>query len=361
MAIYRPGEVVSGRYRIQHALSQGGMGAVYLGEQISLGRPVALKVILPHHEDHDALRARFEHEARAVCQLHHPNIITYHDYGHDEDGRPYLVMEYLQGYPGTDFVYNPPVPTLEACAHVLGQLASALAEAHARGIIHRDLKWSNAMVVPQGHDPLFTKLIDFGILKVALDGSSGDQRRELTRTGVLLGTPQYMSPEAICGQPLDGRADQYSLGVMAYELFTGRRPFESESRLELLRQHVQDPPPPMRDIGPARGEHPALEAAIRRALAKSPGDRFPTISAFHAALARAVGLAEPSAAAAAPQHRRISRAGGATPQEVPRTDAGPLADPTGVRSAPPRAATPSAAFPPAGGPPPLASATAHRI
>ncbi|TNF32590.1 MAG: serine/threonine protein kinase, partial [Deltaproteobacteria bacterium] len=287
MSIYQPGEVVADRYRISKALSQGGMGAVYLAEQISLGRQVALKVILAHHQDSEALRRRFDHEARAVCKLHHPNVITYHDYGHDDAGRPFLVMEFLAGYPGTDFVYGQTVPSVAACIHVLGQLASALADAHQHGIIHRDLKWSNAMIVPQSHDPLFTKLIDFGILKVAADGSTGDQRRELTRTGVLLGTPQYMSPEAIVGRPIDGRADQYSLAVMAYELLTGRRPFETESQLELLRQHVQELPPPMDDIGPARERIPALEAAVFRGMAKQPHDRFPDITAFHAALARA--------------------------------------------------------------------------
>jgi len=323
MAIYTPGEIVADRYRVSQALSQGGMGAVYLAEQISLGRQVALKVILAHHQDSEALRRRFDSEARAVCKLHHPNIITYHDYGHDEEGRPFLVMEFLAGYPGTDFVYGPTVPSVDSCVHVLGQLASALAEAHQHGIIHRDLKWSNAMIVPQSHDPLFTKLIDFGILKVATDGSTGDQRRELTRTGVLLGTPQYMSPEAIVGHPIDGRADQYSLAVMAYELLTGRRPFETDSQLELLRQHVQEPPPPMDDIGPSRERMPELEAVIFRGMAKQPGERFATITEFHAAMARAVGLPEPTGPSPARRVTARGPAAGRAPTPVARPGAGP--------------------------------------
>src|SRR5690606_33454684 len=227
-------------------LSRGGMGAVYLAEQTSLGREVAVKVILTGRAGREA-EDRFDAEARGVCLLRHPNIITYHAYGRDGRGRPYLVMEFLPGYPGTRFVYGDEVPTLEASLHVIGQVCSALQEAHEKGVVHRDLKWSNVMIVPQSHDPLFTKLIDFGILKVAPDGSTGDQRRELTRTGVLLGTPEYMSPEAICGHPIDGRSDQYSLGVMIYELLCGRRPFKSDSHLEVLRQHVQEPPPPMEE------------------------------------------------------------------------------------------------------------------
>jgi len=315
MAIYSPGELVAGRYRITRPLSQGGMGAVYLAEQVSLGRSVAIKVILPHHGETALPRIRFENEARGVCQLRHPNIITYHDYGLDEAGRPFLVMEFLPGRPGTDLVYDHPPPTVRASLHVLGQLASALETAHAHGIIHRDLKWSNAMIAPQAHDPLFTKLIDFGILKVAPDGSSGDQREELTRTGVLLGTPQYMSPEAICGRALDARADQYSLAVMTYEILTGRRPFDAHQRIELLRQHVQDPPPPMDDIGPYRVRQPAIEAAVFRALNKNPHDRFASVLEFHDALvAAARGRDEdPDAPATRPRFGAIAAR---TPREA---------------------------------------------
>ncbi len=291
MAIYQPGDIVAGRYRVVAPLSKGGMGAVFMAEQVSLGREVAIKVILARHGTDSRLRQRFDTEARAVCRLRHPNIITYHDYGRDQAGRPFLVMEYLPGYPGTELLRGARVPDLQQAVHILGQLCSALQAAHDSGIIHRDLKWSNLMVVPQSHDPLFTKLIDFGILKVATDGSTGDQRRHLTDTGVLLGTPQYMSPEAICGRPIDGRADQYSLAVMAYELLAGRRPFDAPQHLDLLRLHVQEPPPPMGDLGPGIAR---IESAILRGLAKQPSDRFPEITDFHAALASAVGLPGPT-------------------------------------------------------------------
>lgn len=300
--IYRPGRLIAGRYRITSALSQGGMGAVYLAQQVSLGRDVALKVILERGSDPELLK-RFDVEARAVCQLKHPNIITYHDYGRDEDGHPFLVMEFLAGYPGSKLIHGERRPAVEDLVHVIAQVCSALDEAHRKGIIHRDLKWSNVMICPQGRDPYFAKLIDFGIMKVATDGSSGDQRG-ITRTGMLLGTPEYMSPEAICGMPVDGRADQYSLAIMLWEALEGRRPFDAPSHFELLRMQVQDPPPPLERGAAFLEEHPGLALVLARALEKHPDDRFESILDFQRALLAAVGEERaPSTAKARPGAR----------------------------------------------------------
>ncbi len=284
--IYRPGRVIAGRYRITSALSQGGMGAVFLAQQVSLGRDVALKVILERGSDPELIK-RFDVEARAVCQLKHPNIITYHDYGRDDEGHPYLVMEFLAGYPGGKLIYGERRPRVQDLVHVVAQVCSALHEAHQKGIIHRDLKWSNVMICPQSHDPYFTKLIDFGIMKIATDGSSGDQRA-MTRTGMLLGTPEYMSPEAICGMPIDGRADQYSLAVMLWEALEGRRPFDGSSHFELLRQQVQDAPPPFELAAELIAEYPLLSQVVERGLEKHPDDRYESIVVFQRALMDAV-------------------------------------------------------------------------
>ncbi|MCC6621040.1 MAG: protein kinase [Deltaproteobacteria bacterium] len=307
-SIYPPGRVIGGRYRIVSALSQGGMGAVYLAQQISLGRDVALKVILERDQDPELIK-RFDIEARQVCLLKHPNIITYHDYGRDEDGHPYLVMEFLSGYPGTKLVLGERRTTLKDLVHVVAQMCSALHEAHQKGIIHRDLKWSNVMVCPQSHDPYFAKLIDFGIMKVATDGSSGDQR-QLTVTGMLLGTPEYMSPEAICGMPIDGRADQYSLAVMLWEALEGQRPFGGSTQFETLRQQVQEPPPPFENARALLDAYPRLEAVVLRAMEKHPDDRYDTILALRDALVAAVG-AGPSRALPPTRDQR--------PGEVPRS------------------------------------------
>lgn len=326
--LYRPGRMVAGRYRITNALSQGGMGAVYLAQQVSLGRDVALKVILERGSDPELI-ARFDREARAVCQLKHPNIITYYDYGRDEGGHPFLVMEYLAGYPGTKLVYGEREPSIEDLVHVIGQVCLALDESHRQGIIHRDLKWSNVMICPTARDPYFAKLIDFGILKVATDGSSGDQRG-LTRTGMLLGTPEYMSPEAICGLPIDGRADQYSLAIMLWEALEGRRPFDSHSQFELLRMQVQEPPPPL-ELGRHHLEHhPALALVLERALEKHPDDRFDTISAFYDALKTAIG--EPGVVTARGRAGSSGRRAAALPANPPASAPVSLPGPAPARS-----------------------------
>ncbi len=314
--IYRPGRVIAGRYRITSPLSQGGMGAVYLAHQVSLGRDVALKVMLERGQDPELVK-RFDVEARAVCQLKHPNIITYHDYGRDDDGQPYLVMEYLAGYPGTKLVYGERRPGLLDLTRVIIQVCSALNEAHSKGIIHRDLKWSNVMICPQSHDPVFAKLIDFGIMKVATDGSSGDQRA-LTRTGMLLGTPEYMSPEAICGMPIDGRADQYSLAIMLWEAIEGHRPFDGASHFELLRQQVQDEPPPFEAAAELVATYPEIEAVVLRAMEKHPDDRYADILEFQRALMIAVGLAQPTPTSPSRPAAKAARSSGAlTPALVP--------------------------------------------
>jgi len=305
---YEPGRVIAGRYRIVAPLSQGGMGAVYLAQQISLGRDVALKVMLERSGADPELTRRFDIEARAVCQLKHPNIITYHDYGRDEAGQPFLVMEYLSGYSGTKLIYGERRPALQDLVHVVAQVCSALHEAHGKGIIHRDLKWSNVMVCPQARDPYFAKLIDFGIMKVATDGSSGDQRA-LTRTGMLLGTPEYMSPEAICGMPIDGRADQYSLAIMVWEALEGHRPFDAPSHFELLRQQVQDEAPPLAVAGELAERYPQLEATILKAMEKHPDDRFEDILGFQQALLASIGLADATTAPARPAARASRPAG----------------------------------------------------
>ena len=338
--IYRPGRLIAGRYRITSALSQGGMGAVYLAQQVSLGRDVALKVILERGSDPELLK-RFDVEARAVCQLKHPNIITYHDYGRDEDGHPFLVMEFLAGYPGSKLIHGERRPTVTDLVHVISQVCSALDEAHRKGIIHRDLKWSNVMICPQARDPFFAKLIDFGIMKVATDGSSGDQRG-ITRTGMLLGTPEYMSPEAICGMPVDGRADQYSLAIMLWEALEGRRPFDAPSHFELLRMQVQDPPPPLDHGAPFIEEHPGLALVLSRALEKHPDDRFDSILDFQRALLAAVGEERaPSTARARPAAREARDQAAAPAKDTDAKASGSPARPS-TRVASPRTPRPVA-------------------
>jgi len=280
------GDTIGGRYKIIRPISAGGMGAVYLAEQTSLGREVAIKVILEGVKDKETLD-RFELEARAVCLLKHPNIITYHDYGRDDKNNPYIVMEFLPGHPASKLFDADNGATLEVLIHVTSQMCSALAEAHRAGIVHRDLKWTNIMICPQGHDAHFAKLIDFGIVKMPADHA---MKKGITQTGMLLGTPQYMPPEAIQGKPVDGRADQYSLGVMLWEGIEGRKPFDADSMFEVFRMHVQDPPPGFTKGKALLDLYPGLEEAIMRAMSKEPAHRFETILHFQQAMHQAMGL-----------------------------------------------------------------------
>ncbi len=286
--IYEPGTTIASRYRVEGPLSKGAMGAVFRAVELRTGQPVALKVLLDQYLDRDDLVERFRREVEAVGALEHPNILHYRDHGRDDAGRPFLVTELLNGYPGRKLVKQSPPPPLHDVVHVIEQLCSALAVAHSRGIVHRDLKWNNVMITPVAGDPLFAKLIDFGILKYAEEAQGG--LKKLTRAGVVLGTPEYTSPEQILGRPLDGRADLYSLGIMTYELLAGRRPFESKVKADLLVMHMRTPPPPLAEAAAGRYEiSPALEATVQRALAKKPADRFASVAYFARALAAAVG------------------------------------------------------------------------
>jgi len=257
------------------------MGAIYYALDTRSGREVALKVMLEEWMGRDDLMERFEREAQAIQALHHPHVVEYYNHGTDGEGRPYIVTEFIRGEPGRKLLKREPMLTLREVVHVIKQLCSALTVAHSRGIVHRDLKWANVMVTPMPGDPLFVKLIDFGILKYANDNTGG---RRLTMAGTLLGTPEYVSPEQIMGLPLDGRSDLYALGVMAYELLTGKRPFKAKHRADLLLAHVKKPVPPMADKGLRYEMPPGMEASVLRALEKRPDDRFQSVAYLSRAL-----------------------------------------------------------------------------
>jgi len=263
-----------GKYEVQSDIGRGGMGAVYKGYDPTLKRHVAVKVLAPHLLWQGEFVERFLREARAAARLNHPNIVTIHDVG-QEGGWYYFVMEYLEGQTLTEFVQRRgPLPTDEVI-RILRPLAGALDYAHDRGVVHRDVKSDNILVSPSG----LVTLTDFGIARAV-------QETRLTTTGAIVGTPEYMSPEQVKGLTVDARSDQYSLAALAYEMLSGRVPFKAESTLALLHKIAYDPPPPIRQ---ARPELPAgVEAVLAKALAKKPGDRFPTVSAFVEALNRAL-------------------------------------------------------------------------
>ncbi|MBK8996744.1 MAG: serine/threonine protein kinase [Myxococcales bacterium] len=264
-----------GSYRIARLIGQGGMGAVYLGVQPSIGSRVAIKVLSPSASSTAGMVDRFFAEARAANKIRHESIVNVLDLSVLPDQRPYIVMEYLEGAPlASHFEALRPFP-LGLLARIGLETLGALDAAHSHGITHRDLKPDNLFLTSLGR----VKVLDFGIAKLRpeLGGQS-----DATRTGALLGTPQYMSPEQALGQPVDTRADIYSLGVVLFEGATGRRPFEADSLFELLKQHIEATPPHPSSLRPDLP--PAFEHVIWRAMEKDKNRRFQSAAEMAQAL-----------------------------------------------------------------------------
>ncbi|MFO0630097.1 MAG: protein kinase [Polyangiales bacterium] len=275
------GATINGRYRVQSAIASGGMGRIYLAEQIPLGRLVALKVLHSRYTakgDDPAFQKRFLLEASILSRLQHPNIVTLYDYGRIEEANEeiyFMAMEYLAG------------DTLHRRLRMRGALApgeatglarsiaKGLREAHRQGVVHRDLKPSNVMLVPGEDGAEVVKILDFGLVKVLSDDSE-----ELTKEGAFLGSPRYMSPEQIAHGRVDLRTDIYSLGVILYQCLCGRTPFESENSVHILMAHLHNPVPAMRERSPGVDVPERLERFTLRCLEKDPAQRPATMDDF---------------------------------------------------------------------------------
>jgi hypothetical protein len=269
------GTLVAGRYRVVRKLGEGGMGTVYLATHEALRKPVALKVLSGRGSADKETVARFEREAVAAANLRHPNIAEATDFGRLPDGAFYLAMEYVEGKTLRALLAASPAGLAPARAiAILRQIAAALARAHAADVVHRDLKPENVIVFdgPAAKDSV--KVIDFGIARIQ-SATFGGPGAALTLAGAVFGTPEYMAPEQVLGQPVDARADQYAFGVTAFELLTGRVPFTGEEMGQILMKHVNAPIPRASDT--ARHLPGAASATLEKVLAKRPGDRFPDI------------------------------------------------------------------------------------
>ncbi|MGD0007136.1 MAG: bifunctional serine/threonine-protein kinase/formylglycine-generating enzyme family protein [Terriglobia bacterium] len=297
-------ELASGlarRYRIVKKLGAGGMGAVFLAEQIALGnRPVALKVLSRRLLDDPEFLLRFHDEGASTARIRHANVVTIYESGQSDDGTPYIAMEYLEGETLRQTLRTRGALPVAECAEILPQIARGLNAAHKLGIIHRDLKPDNifltypddvgaTLVVAPGRaqgpplQPVMVKLVDFGIAKLRESASR-------TLTGTVLGTPAYMSCEQASGMrsdQLDGRSDIYSLGVVSYEMLTGRVPFHSDTPLGYVRKHMLEEPPPFRAVAPGLPVSPQVEATVMKALAKDREQRYPSTLDFARDFARA--------------------------------------------------------------------------
>ena len=295
------GEVVDGRYKVVELIGEGGMGRVYRAEQLRLSRAVAVKVLHREYSAVPEVGQRFEREALALARLDHPNCVAVQDFGRLADGSLFLVMSYLPGVTLRAALDDRPF-TVARALHVARHLLSGLAHAHKAGIVHRDVKPENVMLVQHEGDADFAKLFDFGIVKLVQDEAS--PMENLTRIGQRFGTPAYMSPEQSLGRAVDARSDLYSWTVVLYEMLAGRALFDGADDEGLLVMHAAKAPPTLAEGAPGRSFAPALEELVRRGLAKNPAERWANAEECLAALDACTTVASPAATPAAPMRTR---------------------------------------------------------
>jgi serine/threonine-protein kinase len=262
-----------GRYRIVEKIGQGGMGEVFLAEDASLKRKVALKFLPEHLQEDDVARRRFLREAESAAALEHPYICNIKEVNRTEAGQVFIVMEYVEGQTLKERLEADGLLPLAEGVRIASEVADALALAHAKGIVHRDLKPANIMLTPQGH----AKVMDFGLAKrvIAEDGTEGDPTSDITREGSALGTPAYMSPEQLRTEPVDSRSDLFSLGIVLYEMLTGVHPFLRPSSVATMGAILYEEPEPLAEHLPDSTD--LLRGTVSRLLAKDPAQRMQTV------------------------------------------------------------------------------------
>lgn len=291
------GKTIDGRYKIERVLGEGGMGTVYEVRHTTLARSFAMKVLRRDLAEEGELAARFIQEAKATAAVRHPHVVSISDFGRLEDARPYFVMELLEGHTLSQLIKaGGPIPVARG-ARIVAKVSRGLSAAHASGVVHRDLKPENIVLLDAqaaasgaGEDHALGKkgsdedvrVVDFGAAMLA-----GATR--LTKAGIVFGTPHYMSPEQAAGNPVDHRADIYSLGVIMYEMFTGKVPFEGDTYMGVLTQHLYVRPVPPSKVLPA-STLGALEAVILRALEKRPEERHQSMDELEEAVSRVLRL-----------------------------------------------------------------------
>lgn len=281
------GVVIKNTFRVVRLLGEGGMGRVYEGEQ-QMGtttRKVAIKTLHPHLSQDPQIVARFNRECGTVAELEHSNTIQFFDFGQAPDGTLFIAMEFIDGRSICDIVEQEgPMPPARV-EHILRQVCGSLAEAHKKGIVHRDLKPDNVVLTTRAGEADFAKVLDFGIA-ARTEATDAKKEQKLTQQGTVLGTPPYMSPEQFTGKELDGRSDIYSLGVMAYEMLTGKLPFEAETPWEWATKHLTERPYPFEVTAPRTAMIPEpMKGAIMRSLAKNRDERQPDVMTFYEELA----------------------------------------------------------------------------
>jgi len=292
------GRTINDRFKITTLLARGGMGKVYLAEQLPLGRQCAIKVLNPGYAgDQDPeFQKRFFLEASIASKLTHPNTVTIFDYGKTDDDIYYIAMEYLEGVTVHRAIKLAGHLPEARVAHIAMQICRALREAHSLGVIHRDLKPANIFLVKHGDENDFVKLLDFGLVKEVGDTKAEEQ---LTQTGLFMGSPKYMAPEQIRGDRVDARTDIYSLGIIMYEMLCGKVPFDRPNSLNTLMAHVNDEAPSMHALNPNANIGMAMEQTVARCMSKDPERRFRSMDEVLQALKELAGLGQSALGAGA--------------------------------------------------------------
>jgi serine/threonine protein kinase len=310
------GATLSGRYRILRKIGEGGMGIVYEAEHVLIEKRVALKVLREDFSNRFDVVERFRQEARSASKIGHENIIDISDFGVTSGGANFFVMELLQGRDLAEELGKHGPLSPRRSLHILLQCARALGAAHAKGIVHRDMKPENIFLVERGGSEAraqdredFVKIVDFGIAKISDLEASGAPGRKLTKTGMIFGTPEYMSPEQASGKPLDQRVDVYALGIILYELLAGRVPFMGDTFMGILTQHAFEDVPPLTRFNPRCNAPAEVERIVFRALAKDPNERYQNMEELAAELAGALTRTPSSLSSLAPPPGTITHYG----------------------------------------------------
>jgi hypothetical protein len=310
------GTLIAERFLVLDTLGEGGMGRVYLAEHVRMGRRCALKVMSPRMAaDPDAI-SRFNREAANAARISHPNVCAVYDFGETSDGLVYLAMELVEGVPLTTLVEQEGALPPARAGSIAMQTAEALAAAHELGIVHRDLKPDNIMVARGRDGSDLVKVVDFGIAKMA-----DNDAQKVTKTGLVVGTPEYMSPEQLAGDRMDGRSDIYSLALVTFNMLTGALPFPADSQQEAMIMRLTDRPKRLSEMAPSIAWTPELQAVLDRALARDAEERYASALDFGRELRAAIdllpGSARPSAGTQILSGEPVS-----APAGVPRTSVG---------------------------------------
>jgi len=268
------GTLLAGRYEVKRRIGEGGMGLVYEGKHRDIDKPVAIKVLRNDLSRRPDVVARFRQEAKSASRIGHENIVDVSDFGETRYGSSYFVMEFLEGEDLANVLGREVTVEAQRACGIALQCCRALGAAHAKQIVHRDIKPENIFLIERDGVKDFVKIVDFGIAKMGDIETEGQPGRKLTKTGMIFGTPEYMSPEQAAGKELDHRVDVYALGIILYECLTGRVPFVGDTFMGVLTQHLFSEPPPIIEMNPRAQVSAELELVIAKALAKDPNERY---------------------------------------------------------------------------------------